>query len=336
MKQYFYIILLSSLGLFGCKSNLTNAYQVAGTYANHEGNFLYLEKVISPKLIVVDTLDLNEDGTFEAMGKIDEPGLFRLRDNRNRGPVFFLEGGADVQVKFDAQKPAEYSASGNNESESLTAFTRARKNYNSDSIKSLIAKEESPYVALWFINSLNPRNDRDFLIQFADRLESEIPNSSYTYAYNEVIDKLKSTVYPPAIGESLRDISLESPDGKTYTLSELKGQYVLLDFWAAWCGPCRRENPNIVEAYNKYRDKNFTVYSVSLDNTKDAWVKAIQKDNLTWPYHVSDLKKWSSTAAKQYAVGSIPANFLIDPKGNIIGINLRGPALQNRLAELLG
>ena len=123
-------------------------------------------------------------------------------------------------------------------------------------------------------------------------------------------------------------------DGKTVTLSSYKGKYVLVDFWASWCGPCRGENPNVLAAYNKFKSKNFTILGVSLDENKDAWKKAVDKDGLPWT-HVSDLKGWKSDAAAIYSVHSIPANFLIDPTGKIIAKSLRGAELDSKLAELL-
>lgn len=117
-------------------------------------------------------------------------------------------------------------------------------------------------------------------------------------------------------------------------IKSFRGKYVLVDFWASWCGPCRGENPNVVAAYNKYKSKNFTVLSISLDKTKDSWVEAIKKDGLNWT-NVSDLKFWSNAVAQQFGITSIPQNFLVDPNGVIIDKNLRGEALEQKLASIL-
>lgn len=143
------------------------------------------------------------------------------------------------------------------------------------------------------------------------------------------------------IGDKAIDLSYSSPEGKTIALSSLKGKVVLLDFWASWCGPCRMENPNVVAAYHKYKDlkfrnaKGFTIYNVSLDQNKEAWIKAIAKDKLEWPNHVSDLGGWQSKPAQMYGVNSIPTNFLLDANGIIVARNLRGPALDAALDNLL-
>lgn len=139
-----------------------------------------------------------------------------------------------------------------------------------------------------------------------------------------------------AIGQPALEFTQADTAGKPVSLKDFRGHYVLLDFWASWCGPCRAENPNVVAAYNKYKDKNFTVLSVSLDQPtgREKWLNAIHKDGLTWT-HVSDLKFWSNAVAKEYAIESIPANFLIDPNGIIIGKDLRGEDLENKLAEVL-
>ena len=187
---------------------------------------------------------------------------------------------------------------------------------------------------------LNGNADFDLFKKVDDRLYPKYPKSilvlnlhKYVAAMKVQIESAQSQAKTTGSGSIAPDISLPDPDGKTQTLSSLRGKIVLLDFWAGWCGPCRRENPNLVAAYAKYHDKGFEIFQVSLDKTKPEWLAAIKQDGLNW-IHVSDLKFWSSPVARQYGVQSIPANFLLDKEGKIIGSNLRGAALGEALAKL--
>lgn len=197
----------------------------------------------------------------------------------------------------------------------------------------LIRSNKDDLAIMMFIDIFPKEQNMELHKMVADALYAKYPNNKMVASkYQQMNSPANST----AIGAVAPNIALQNPDGKILNLSDLRGKYVLIDFWASWCGPCRRENPHVVEMYNKYKEKGFEVFSVSLDRTKEAWVRAIETDKLTWPNHVSDLKYWSSEAAKLYGVNSIPATFLIDKEGRIIAKNLRGAELTNALRKIFG
>ena len=186
------------------------------------------------------------------------------------------------------------------------------------------------YISLMVITDL-ARATQNYMQ--ADSLYNLLDNQLKSGAIAKQIKEHISSQKKTSIGAQAPDFSLADTTGKKQSLSSLKGKYVLLDFWAAWCGPCRDENPNVVQAHRKFKDKGFTVLGVSLDRDKKSWLKAIRSDELAWN-HVSDLKFWASDAAVLYGITSIPRNFLLDPNGKIIARDLRGPALQEKLKEI--
>jgi peroxiredoxin len=195
--------------------------------------------------------------------------------------------------------------------------------------------------AIFAARLLNSSKENEFLEAFTMSLERRFPATQMTKEFMDYYHKLEETVKKPKVesqhvdvGFLAPDFTSQTPEGETFKLSSLRGKYVLVDFWASWCGPCRKESPNLVKAYLAHKAKNFTILSVSLDNKREDWVEAIKKDQLNWT-HVCDLKGWKSDAAVIYSIQSLPFNFLLDSSGKVIARDLRGEQLTEILRQFV-
>jgi peroxiredoxin len=364
MKKLVYLLVIASI-VGACSSK--PHYVIKGKIEGSDSITFLLQKREAGKYITLDSA-VSKKGTFTMKkGAVDYPQLVVLvAGNTKKRTSFYIENSKitiagtldslfkakitgsktqdENQILVDANKPltdiysktyVEYHAA---RQEGNTAIL-AELEKQADSIqtemanlkKSFIKENPSSYVTPSIITSISYDMEAVDLESMLNGLDTTIAALPQIKALKERVVVMKSV----AIGQKAPDFTLNDVDGKPVSLSSKIGSKLLLiDFWAAWCGPCRQENPNVVKVYKEFNKKGFDVFGVSLDEQKDDWVKAIADDKLTWT-HVSDLQYWSSAAAKMYAVNAIPANFLLDEKGVIIGKNLRGDDLYNKVKEIL-
>lgn len=302
----------------------------------------YITLVPGPGEVLEVTADIQDLGkTYKVTGSYDSQLLLNMRRELDNSVAKMDSLGEVFRAYIDSANFQQVRSSLNEQSQKIMnnqrefTFRFIKNNLGSLSTMMALYQQIAPrrYV-------LNPETDLVYFQMVDSALMKNYPELASVKALHRQVQDIeqhiasrKAQANAIVIGMEAPEITLPNPEGQMIALSSLRGKYVLVDFWASWCRPCRIENPNLVAAYNKYHESGFEIYQVSLDKTRDNWIKGIEDDNLAWT-QVSDLKFWQSEAAKTYKIQSIPANFLLDKEGKIIAKNLRGDALQAKLSEL--
>jgi peroxiredoxin len=360
MKKLMWILL--TVIVFASCSNNANQFQITGTLDNAPEGWVMLAKVVDGNFVNFDSIQPDK-GSFAFKGEIESPEIYFLVFPEGSGRVQVFTEPGKITVSGNLEEPkiegsktqalldqfqtqldknneerntiyAEYQQAQSVGDTVTMSAIETRFNQIDDSeiayildfAKTNTSSVVTPHVMMRYSYYYELSDLEDVF----STLDPAVENSKYYKNLSETIETLRKV----EIGQPAPDFTQNDTLGNPVSLMSLRGKYVLVDFWASWCGPCRAENPNVVEAYRKYNAKGFTILGVSLDRDKDKWLQAIADDQLTW-MHISDLKYWDNAAAKLYGIRSIPANLLLDPNGIIVGKNLREQALQDKLAELL-
>lgn len=371
MKKYLLITLVA--GIAACKGQTQNGKKLAvdGVVKNTTAEMIYLEEnTPNGRPTILDSAQIKKDGSFALGTKTKEENLYQLRLKGKMVPfAFFINDADKIKVNADLSNTVQpYTVENSPGTKALLRFdettyqtgmhlfTQGRqldslqKAGAPDSVVSrayanveqtaselkaytqdFIAKSNSPILTLYALSSYQNTVSNLGINGFSKmEIRDIVNNASEKFPTHTALQNVKKSL--PAT--QAKDFTQPDANGNPVSLSQFRGKYVLVDFWASWCKPCRMDNPNVVKAYNEFKDKNFTILGVSLDQNKDAWQKAIQQDNLAWT-QVSDLKFWNNEAAALYGVDAIPYNVLIDPNGNIIAENLHGEEIAQTLRKVI-
>ena len=304
-------------------------YVIDGQIADVKDGMMYLKKSVGKTFVDVDSTVI-VDGKFKFEGVASEAlahGLTTIKAS-SRPLTFFLDNDV-MQVQMnESEKEMTITGSAANDIYFRNAKLTRSKGYSLDSL--LAAHPASPVAAYFVVKDFAYKLDLEGMKAIRAKFDAALEGTEYIKQIESMIARMEKI----QVGSMAPDFTLPDVDGNPVSLSSFRGKYVLVDFWAAWCPDCRKENPNIVAAWEKYKDKNFAVLGVSLDRQRNQWLAAIEKDKLAWT-QVSDLKFWDSEAAVLYCIRWIPMSFLIDPEGKIVSVGLEGEDLHNKLEELL-
>ena len=366
------LLALFTLSIISCNNLKDNEFLISGTANGIEnGKKVFVEIQDENGVIAKDT-GVIENGKFELKGSTDniDLGFIRIENEKINLPIILEEGKIKINIVKDSLQKSTIEGTINNDkfqkfnNESVAILEKVKKFEKENNPKMQKALTENDTVTVNKIkkeykNFQNDMNDysktfiknnpdafisvlllENFLMReyipateiksFYDKLDKKLVNTKSAQNIKKTLDLMLAVV----VGKPAPKFSAKSPEGKLISLDESLGKVTIVDFWASWCAPCRKENPNVVALYNEYHSKGLNIIGVSLDQDAKKWKDAIAKDNLSW-IHVSNLKYWDEPIGKQYGISSIPATFILDAKGNIVAKDLRGDALRAKVKELL-
>lgn len=368
MKKVLLLTVVAVSFLAACKDK--SKFTINGKFENADaGGKVYLYGMASNNMVALDSTTLSDKGEFKFVNTRPEADFFRVNYGSNEY-ILVAKNGDEIKLRADLNdKNLRYTIKGGEDADKLAEFNALKVKHQEKIMqvskdfeekvaanpekRDALIEEISPLynnalkelndaifkfsmdntkslVSFYAISLVNPMGNEEAMLAYADKVNPELKKHS---AVKNFVDKLQQ-MKTVQVGQPAPDFTIDSIDGKQIKLADYRGKYVLLDFWASWCAPCRTENPNVVKAYQTFKSRNFNILGISLDKDKAAWAQAVKQDNLTWA-QTGELKDFEGGVVRLYQVDAIPSSFLVDPQGKIVARNLRGDELAAFLDKTL-